>query len=49
MAMNSTTHEQFTERGGRIGRTLVSRTGDRGIESMIESSKHLIKLILVAS
>ena len=36
-------------RGGRIGRALMSRAGDRGFESMVESNQCLIKLILVAS
>ena len=28
-----------TGRGGRIGRTLVSRAGDRGFEPMVESNQ----------
>ena len=34
---------------GLIGRTQVSRAGDRGFESMFESNQWLIKLPLVAS
>ena len=38
-----------TSHGGQIGSALVSRVGDRGFESMVESNEWLIKLIPVAS